>query len=208
MKKILVGLVLCMLITSCGVGIYSTINRRPKPWLHPFVLDQYTGIDTLIRIDGYYLTSDENKVITAILFYDNGLCYALGSNIATSLQNSSVLDTLFSNKLFYHKNKNVFYKDNSSWGTYQINDDTIKAYVLDNVYGTFETRKYVVTSVFVILPDRKIRQVYTAKSSKEWPHEKTLEVEPAEFHPLDDIKDYTQCPHLKKDWFYKKDKVD
>lgn len=240
MRKINLLIPICFLLFySCGNGILGTLNMRPKPWLHPYVPGIDTGIDTLINIDGYYLstTTDTvylqetysstiiksyyeavdhptdtfriNKFHKSILFYKNGLCAALNSRIGFRGEErpAPTLDTLFSNKNFSAVSSQAFYKSHTSWGTYQICDDTIKAYLIDDVSGMPETRKNVITQFYLIKENRGVDLIYISNSSKEAGYKKSLQIADAMFYPLIDKLNFTECPYLEKDWFYKKDKI-
>lgn len=131
MKKSILLLVASVILVSCGNGIFSSFNMRPKPWTHPFVPDAYTGIDTLIHTSGYYLseitdtvylepmysstimktiynTTDDktdtfriNTSYTSVVFYENGLCAGV-NNIVGLSEGNSIIPTL--DTLFSHLN--------------------------------------------------------------------------------------------------------
>ena len=229
MNKIyIIVFICCLVLSSCGCGPTFLYNWRPKPWIHPHVADTHTGLDTLLNIDGYYvslitdtLRSKESSTLDtdldssalvlkqrylSVLFYDNGLCSSLNTREAFSDATvmKSTLDTLYSNQSF----ENVYYKEyNTSWGTYEVHNDTIKAYFIENLLGCDATRKNIVANTYLISDDRKLKQIYASNSNKFYGYTKTLDIPYATFYSIANKRDSTECPYLTKKWFYKKDKV-
>jgi len=221
------------ILPSCGCGPNFLYNWRPKPWVHPFIPDSYSGLDTLINIGGYYVSppaidtvyytdaypmgswtrnkTDYFRIYSnnySIIFYNNGLCASLSTKVSISENNiTSILDTLYSNQVFTNKNKNIFYKNNhTSWGTYAVCNDTIKTYLIENLSGCDGTRKNIISMEFLISDNKSLKQTYVSSSNKEYGYKKRLNIPFGEFH-LIEKRDSTDCPYLKKDWFYRKDKI-
>ena len=92
---------------------------------------EYTGIDTLINIDGYYY-SDSLKYKDFFLFYRDG-----------SIAETPVKYMDKNNK----ENKSMY---NVRWGVYKFAGDTIIAQIISNLGGTRDmeavTKKYVIKS--------------------------------------------------------------
>lgn len=55
-KRYIVVFISCLILSSCGCGPTFLYNWRPKPWVHPYVANTYTGLDTLLNINGYYIS--------------------------------------------------------------------------------------------------------------------------------------------------------
>lgn len=206
-------LIICAtLLSSCGCGPTFLYNWRPKPWIHPFVADSYTGLDTLINIDGYYATSPtidgDYYQNYSIMFYKNGLCTSLTTRVVFTDAEEIIplLDTLYSSNVFAKKYRNESYKKyNTSWGTYEIKNDTIKAFLIENLSGCDGTRKNVISMTYLISDNREIKQIFISSSSKEYGYEKILDIPHSQFYPIENKRDSNECPYLKKSWFYKAD---
>lgn len=229
MRKIIVSILcamgLSLIMSSCGCGPTFLYNWRPKPWLYPYEAS-YTGLDTLINIDGYYFVKnadssrftrlvgdtmmEQNYYINySISFYDDGLCASQSTRFWTydSLRQRQILDTLYSNMNFTTKfNNDVYKKINSSWGTYIVQNDTIKAHLIENLIGCDGTRKNVITMIFIIKDDDELKMISISNSNKEYGYTKTLDVA-AKFYPIRNKRPKEDSPYFKKGWFYKKDKV-
>jgi hypothetical protein len=158
-------------------------------WLFPPRLKfkysgDYTGIDSIIFIDGYYQSLVELPQVysfeiryEAIMFYPNGLfCKTTSDNPAI----------IFNGKGGYKP---------YTWGNYIISGDTIKMQYINNygfdggiVVGNYN---YLVKSFDEIVELPKNKEVSCGKIYK--------------FHPLVDRIGYGNWL-LKKKWFYKKER--
>ncbi|MFT4073170.1 MAG: hypothetical protein QM654_14750 [Dysgonamonadaceae bacterium] len=192
MKNILLFMLGTALLISC-----STI--KPRGFTYTFE-DTSTGLDTLINIDGYYLSNQycDSTYVDAFMFYDNGLF------ITTGTWSDSI------NRIV-RSFKDIKSERNFIWGTYRIINDTIKTqdiYTNGWLYGPFLNE-----SVFVILPNKRVVQLsfmktvgivgkYGARDFIDCSDNPC--VSPAKFYPLESKRDYHECPWLKKKWFYKK----
>jgi len=120
MKKIILIIIVCACFTlSC-----NSIPRNIKNAYTYCHANTYTGIDTLINIEGYYSNS--------MMFYDNGLVIA---NNSMSL--FSDMTTLFSNEIaadFETKDMKLFY-NLINCGKYVICGDTIKVQMIHKSYS-------------------------------------------------------------------------
>ena len=207
----------CSMLSSCGCGFTFLYNWRPKPWVHPYVTNINTRLDTLLNINGFYLsqftdTSQFEIVITrysSIMFYNNGLCVSLNNTVSISEdEHISTLDTLYSNQVFKNKNRNYFYKVyGTSWGTYEVKNDTIKVFLIENLTGCDGTRKNIISITYLISNDKQLKQIFIANSNKEYGYKKILNIPYSTFYPIENKRDSTECPYLTKKWFCKKDKV-
>lgn len=221
----------CLILSSCGCGPTFLYNWRPKPWVYPYVANTYTGLDTLLNINGYYLSkitdtthfegrsipnSDHDTIVpilrteyNSIMFYNNGLCASSSTRVATSEDKIILaLDTLYSNKVFTNKNINESYKKNdTSWGTYEVHNDTIKVYLIENLIGCDGTRKNIISKRYLISNEKQLRLTFISNSNEKYGYEKILDIANSTFYPIENKRDSTECPYLTKKWFYKKDKI-
>lgn len=228
-KKNYIAIFICAItLMACGNGPTFLYNWRPKPWLHPFNPNVYTGIDTLINLNGYYMidtTSYEGHTITdskgdtivpihqlfrSVMFYNNGLCMAssiMSTNTADDLR--PLLDTLYSDMTFSIKNKNISYKKYSSdWGTYELHADTINVFIIENTPSPFiNKRKQVIQENYIIYGRQNIRRIYSSIPKTINRYNDPDEIVTLEFHSLRNKRDSTECPYLGKKWFYKNDRV-
>lgn len=227
-KKNYIAFFICTItFMACGNGPTFLYNWRPKPWLHPFTPNRYTGIDTLINLNGYYIidtTYYEGNAITdtngdtviplqpnyrSVMFYNNGLCVA--SSIMTSNTSNDLkplLDTLYSDMTFGIKNKNIFYKEyNSCWGTYELHADTMNVFIIEDASPFVNRRKQVIHETYVVSGRQDIRRIYSAVPKKTDRYNNPDKIVKLAFHPIANKRDSMECPYLGKKWFYKKDKV-
>lgn len=222
MRKLIVSILcamgLSLIMSSCGCGPTFLYNWRPKPWLYPYE-PSYTGLDTLINIEGYYFAENADTMCYknsgngvsdsivkhcyprdySIMFYDDGLC----TSSDWSESSRERLDTLYSNMNFAAK---WVTKENTPWGTYTLQNDTITAHLIENLNGCDGTRKNVITMIFIIKEDDELKMISISNSNKEYGYTKTLDVV-AKFCPVMNKRAKEDSPYLKKGWFYKKDKV-
>lgn len=230
-KRYIVVFISCLILSSCGCGPTFLYNWRPKPWVHPYVANTYTGLDTLLNINGYYISqiiekpnfnehSTANgehdtivhileKKYNSIMFYDNGLCTSLSTRVFISEdKRMSTLDTLYSNHIFTNKYSNIFYKkDGTSWGTYEIHNDSLKVYLIEDLIGCDGIRKNIISKIYLITNDKQLKLTCISNSNKEYGYEKILDISNSIFYPLENKRNSMECPYLKKKWFYKKDKI-
>lgn len=229
-KSSLIICIGCFVLSSCGCGFNFLYNWRPKPWTHLYVENNYTGIDTLIAVGGYYLSQhtdsvdskkdtlqtihtdliipEFNKEFHSIMFYTNGLCVSLNTRITFSNVSEFIptLDTLYSSLDFTNKNKSVFFEiNNTSWGTYEIHKDTIKAFLIENLSGCEGIRKNIVTDTYVVSGKGELNKIYTSNSNKQYGYKDSLNIPSSTFYSVVEKRDSTECPYLENKWFYKKD---
>lgn len=213
-KYYTVTFIFSLLLFSCGNGPTFLYNWRPKPWVHSYKCI-YTGIDNLINTKGYYVShiTDTTNFLgidttyTSIMFYNNGLCIGL-NGMGSSEDIIPKLDTIYSDKTINSKNMNIFFEDKISWGTYELMEDTIKAYLIENTSDPFtQRRKNIISMVYIISDNETLQQIYIANSSKAYGCQKSLSIPFSTFHPIENKRDSTDCPYFTKGWFYKNDRV-
>lgn len=206
----------CIVIHSCGCGPTFLYNWRPKPWNHPFTNTE-TGLSNLIDINGYYETHDSIKPYS-IMFFENGLCISLTTKVSMNNDedNSAYLDTMYSNKPvqirtykdeFGYTHKTYDYKKyRTSWGTYEIKNDTIKAFLIEDLIGCDGTRKDIISMTYLIEMNKQLKQILITSSNEDYGYSRELNVSNCTFHPIENKRDSIECPYLRKRWFYKSDK--
>jgi len=125
MKKAILTIVICTCLTSSCISIPREIR---KAFTYCYT-DTYTGIDTLINIDGYYSANNP------IIFYDNGLVvHPISSRFIEQFKNK---DTLFLKEIAENletKESKSFY-DFVDCGSYVICGDTIKVQMIHKYYS-------------------------------------------------------------------------
>lgn len=177
MKKQLSILMFILLLFSSCTTIYQNIVGPNLKFKYD---GEYTGIDSLVFIHGYFQSlntlsePDENRYI-GIMFYPNGiLCRVASSNPSSA----------FSGVEGYKP---------TAWGNYTISNDTIKVQYINNygmdggmVVGHFSYLINSYTEIKELARDKKEANVILR------------------FHPLDNRIGFDNWL-LKKKWFYKKE---
>jgi hypothetical protein len=127
------------------------------------------------------------------MFYPNGL-FRFGLT-STSVNPENLLTS-------FEKENKEFY-NNVPWGIYQISGDTIYTQYIQNlgvVYGNNTLYRN-----YRILPDKKISCIYFS-NNYDITNNKNDCNNIAQFHSLAEIRDWRECPLLKKKWFLQKPK--
>lgn len=226
-KNYVIILLYALILSSCGCGFSFLYNWRPKPWTHHFIPDTYTGLDTLIHINGYYVSppvidttyytdasmgnitkkkTDYFETFTkiySIMYYNNGLCIALSTRHVFTKDNvKSILDTFYSN----HFCQTIYNRHATSWGTYEIHNDTIKTFLIEDLSGCDGVRKNISTQTHLISDNQQLKHTFISNSNKDYGYKKTLDIPYCKFYHIEEKRDSTKCPYLTKKWFYKQDK--
>lgn len=182
MRNILLFIIGTALLISCS-------SLKPRGFTNTFE-DKYTGLDTLINIEGYYSSKKElgdNDFFSIYMFYSNGIFVRTGVTMIIP----EVIES------FTGKYPDCRFID---WGTYRINKDTIHAELI--VTDGWLYRPETVKIDYIILPDpilpKEKTTGYVVKDDSL--HYMAI----GEFHPLESKRDYKDCPWLKKKWFYKR----
>lgn len=170
-----------------------------KPVDFEYVYDRtYTGLDTLINIDGYYIIQREcdSAFYSALMFYPDGLF-----SIITGSDLSDAAGCLADN------NNRTICKS-ISWGGYRIVNDTIKTQEVRQEGMGFCTifRDYIMTadkniiniSDYVIPENTKIGYMRNYPSFFE-----NLCPNAAVFSSIQTKRNLSECPYLSKKWFNK-----
>lgn len=136
MKKVLFIIAIFIFSDGCSILWRSTPSFVKKNFT--FLYDgKYTGIDTLIDIQGFYIfpqkiaeNNHKNVTCSIVIFFNNGISVA-------GMINFKDIDELYINTLSpimiddeyiidEHKDLLDFYYILSSWGKYEIENDIIK----------------------------------------------------------------------------------
>jgi len=186
-KIIPVNIMILIAFLSCSSGKYFT----------NYYTGNYTGLDTLINLQGYYLSSScDPFYYTMTMFYNSGLA------IHWTISEDNVSD--FAINLFQGKLRNKYAW--LWWGSYVIKDDTIK--LQTDMPGSFlyPSGTFILYSDFKILPDRRIQLVSEYLRGDSWHYDQKIYStdcnKPSKFFPLETKADSTKCPLLKKKWFW------
>ena len=189
------------IIIIIAISFLGCINLKPKDFTYQYRKGQTTGLDTLIDIDGYYITQREcNSSFNSIFkFYPDGLFI-----IATGTDLTEVV-SCFENDAT--KNKTIC--QYPSWGVYKVVNNTIKTQTVRQEGIGFCTifRDYKILkdktieniSDYVVPENTNIGYMRNYPSFKENNCSKK-----AIFHHSENTIGTEYCPYLKKKWFSNK----
>jgi len=190
-RTIFILLLSVLILSSCSL-------LKPSDFTYKFE-DRYTGLDTLISTEGYYLVQRECDSVfnSAFMFYPNGLFTILtGSDLSEA-------------KECLADNNNTTICKNIAWGVYRIEENTIKTQTVRQEgtgfctifrdYKIMPDKKLVNISDYVIPANTKIGYMKNYPSFLENTCGKN-----ATFFSRQNKRDYTKCPYLNKKWFVSK----
>lgn len=192
MKKILIALFLTIFFLSCVI--------RPKGFTYNYQA-QYTGIDTMINIEGYYVLPHgcDTSFYSMFMFYPDGLF-----TIATTSRLMPELHDCFE----YGGNSPIC--NYPLWGTYHIENDTIFTQTV-----RLEGNGFVIFRDFVINNDKTLSYLNDYVNTDHinlgymanYPSFKgnICDIQ-SSFYPLANKRDIKECPLLKKKWFFYNEK--
>lgn len=178
-----IGILLAILV------LYSCISSKPKDFSFQYG-QNYTGLDTLINIKGYYLAQREcdSTFYSIFKFYPDGLFSII------TLSDTSLIK------------QNIELEKYASWGLYEVHDDTIKTQTIRQEGIGFSTifRDYkihldkTITNIsdYVIPKNTNIGYMVNYPSFYRNPCPLN-----AKFYSSNNIKTSLKCPYLKKAWF-------
>lgn len=174
----------------------SCATTKPKDFTYLYDRE-YTGLDTLINIDGYYLFQREcdSTFYSVVMFYPDGLF-----TIATGSDLSSVVNC------YANENQNSAFCDYPLWGVYRVEGGLIKTqairqegmemYTIFRDYEIKANKKLVNKSEYVYPQNSKIGYLNNYPSFFE-----NSCAEDGVFHPLKEKKSAQNCPYINKKWF-------
>jgi len=127
---------------SCGSSNNFCNSREAKRIMENFARE-YTGLDTLIRIDGYYYHEDGTELITPFMVSNNGEFHFL----SVRFQNHIQIQEKFRNNTPSARAK----------GSYSLSGDTIKV----RAAMPFQTGCYdTFSQQYVIIDDTTLRRIW------------------------------------------------
>jgi len=175
MKKITVC-VLLLSFSSCSIIVTWF---KPKYFTAEYD-GKYTGIDTMLNIDGYFYSDST---------HDNVVLYRDGT-----------IGAVIANRDYFSKeNKNDY---GISWGIYTIKNDTIKAQTILNFGGMENMRTGFNT--YIIKSKNEI-EYYSRHTDRDFLNsEKTLKKIPLYYHPDPNRLDSAHWVKKRK-WFWDKE---
>jgi hypothetical protein len=140
----------------------------------------YTGIDTLINIEGYYGSR--------LMFYKDGTCVNISGIGGRNIQ------AQFEEMMNNPKKLEAFHRY-SNWGCYVICGDTIKIRTVDQPgCGSTDVIWRLEVARFKIIDKNTLERIYPlADKDSFWA--------PVEFHPLT-VRPNSDCSLKKKKWFW------
>jgi len=186
-KIILINIVIMIAFLSCSSGKYFT----------NYYTGNYTGLDTLINLQGYYISSScDPFYYTMTMFYNNGLA------IHSTIPDNDVSD--FFINVYEGKLKNEYSR--LWWGSYVIKNDTIKLQTDVPESFLYPSGTFILYSDFKIFPDGKIQLVSNYLLGDSWHYDQKVYSadcnKPSVFFPIETKADSKKCPLLKKKWFW------
>jgi len=177
MKKT-TGLLLTVLLLFSSCSIIVTWFK-PKGFTYLYD-GKYTGIDTLLNIDGYFYSDSTHNTV---LFYRDG---------------TVAISSLPKNKEFFDKeNKNKFFYT-PRWGRYRLYGDTVKTQTILNFGGMESMRTGFNT--YVIKSKNEIE--YYSRTQKDSTFIYRI---PLYFHPYSNRLDSAHYWVEKRKWFWDKE---
>ena len=188
-----------ILFVIVGAFFISCSSMEPRGFTYHFD-GKYTGLDTLIDIEGYYYfkTECESKstVEQMIMFYPNGLLLIAYAEIPEEIS------------FCFEDNDKVDKCQFSSWGVYQIFGDTITIQKIVNYGPLYGTKLFC--QEFKILDNKEIINVANYHKSEHnnrgcGDYKENTCPTIAKFRKLESKRDYQDCPWLEKKWFYSKE---
>lgn len=194
MKRYFLFILVTLSLEACA--------SRPKGFTYYFN-NQDTGLDTLLNIKGYYTIKEcavgDKPFYTKVLFYPNGIV-----RVGTS---------------FDYNTDNSCYEGTSTtagcltvpWGIYQIYGDTIKTQIYLDARGGWGGPRLVAFRDYLIKSKTELTliNIYCIDKNTFWCNKDPINTCPkvSKFHPLEAIRNWEECPLLKKKWFTEPPKV-
>lgn len=182
-----------LLLVSCG----KPISWIAKGKFTNYYDGKYTGLDTLLNINGYFHNEELNKIGSSeenIIFYSDG----------TLLK--------FSSLNFKHSKNNgydtVVYINN--WGHYYFKNDTIKAQLIENfgeiIYNSYTADPIKIYDNWFIIKDKNtIQEIYYNVINHD-PSYNRVKLYNYEFKPLNQKPD-SNCWLKTHEWAWKDGKI-
>lgn len=181
-------LVLVFILSGC-------VTIKPKDFTYPYIAE-YTGLDTLINIDGYYVAQREcdSTFFSVFMFYPDGLF-----TIATASDISDLKDC------FENGGKSNLCQY-PSWGTYRIEGNTIKTQTIRQEGMGISTifRDYEINNaqILINISDYVVPQNTNLGYMKDYPSFSENHCpKAASFYPLAKKRSEKDCPFINKKWF-------
>lgn len=177
------------------IGLSGCIILKPKDFTYLYTAE-YTGLDTLINIEGCYVTQREcdSTLFTVFMFYPNGLF-----TIATTSNVPDIKDC-------FEKGGKSNLCQYPSWGTYRIEDNIIKTQslrqegvVICTIFRDYEIKEnktLINTADYIISESTNLSYMKNYPSFKD---NKCSQI--ALFYPLKTKRDIEDCPFINKKWF-------
>lgn len=185
-----------IVLISILLSLAYSCSSGPKDFTYKYK-GEYTGLDKLINIDGYYVVQREcdSAFFSMFMFYPDGLF-----TIATTSEILPELADCFENG---GKDKICKYP---SWGTYFVENDTIKTQVIRQEGIGLCT----IFRDYKILPDGNLMNIsdYVHPENTKIGYMKNYPsffenrcMEKAQFVPLNKKRNVQACPYIKSKWF-------
>lgn len=177
------------------IGLSGCVTIKPKDFTYLYTAE-YTGLDTLINIDGYYVAQREcdSTFFSVFMFYPDGLF-----TIATTSNVSDLQDC-------FERGGKSNLCQYPSWGTYRIDGNTIKTQTIRQegmgictIFRDYEIgvgKNLINTSDYVYPENTNLGYMEGYPSFYE---NECFRI--ARFYSLDNRRSTQNCPFLNKKWF-------
>lgn len=186
---------LCLVLFISVVGLSGCITVKPKDFTYPYNA-QYTGLDTLINIEGYYVTQREcdSMFYSVFMFYPDGLF-----TIATTTGAFDLKDC------FENGGKSSLCQY-PSWGTYQVESHVIRTQTIRQegmgICTIFRDYEIGADKTLINMSDYVYPENTNLGYMSQYPSFlKNQCPKIAVFYPLTKKRSIEDCPFLKKKWF-------
>ncbi len=197
MKKIIIVFI-GFALSSCSYQLWF------KPKYITFQYNgQYTGLDSSIEINGYYvseiITPENTKLFKP--YVELFLLYKDGTIISTSSQPGREACENRINKILFEEKKHNAWE--YQWGLYQLKEDTIVSQLIRDdgpmsLPVVFEKR-------FLIMSNTILKIIYEKVMNPEYEPNRLDGSCLFYFHSYPNRMDSTSNPYLKKKWFWDKE---
>lgn len=189
-----------LLFICTTTAIFALGCKSVRPTDFTYLYDQLdTGLSARINTDGYYTSARDcdTSFFSVFMFYPDGLF-----TIATT-SNIDAVTSCFSN------GGNSKICQYPSWGTYRIYGDTIKTQtiVIEGMAASCIFRDYLIgtdkslTNISDYVNPKRSKLMYM----QNYPSFRNSSCPSmSQFFHLPQKRDKSECPYLRKDWFYKK----
>ena len=184
-----IGILLCLSVVICSSCRCLITPQYVKEYFNYCYDGAYTGIDTLINIEGYY--SHHHSDSPRLMFYKDGICI---NGFGVGVWGGKTVQTQFEEVVNNPRELKAFHRS-GSWGCYIISGDTIKIRTVRRpVCGSTDITWRLEVERYKIIDKNTLERIYPPASvGNQWA--------PTKFYPLT-VRPNSDCSLKKKKWFW------